>query len=46
MSDKKREKEGKSTTGESKSSRLPEAYKPIREISVKRKNFRDSQDND
>lgn len=46
MSDKKREKEGKSTTGESKSSRLPEAYKPIREISVKRKDFRDSQDND
>ncbi len=46
MSNKKREKEGKSTTRESKSSRLPEAYKPIREINVKRKDFRDSQDFD
>ncbi len=41
MPDKKREKEGKSTTAESKSSRLPEAYKSIREINVKRKNYRD-----
>lgn len=46
MSDNKREKVGKSTTRESKPSRLPEAYKPIQEISVKRKNYRDSQDND
>lgn len=46
MSDKKREKGRKSAIGASKSSGLPDAYKPIYEISVKRKNYRDSQDND